>query len=162
MNDTTTQDTLLQDQLTTCQTELADWKEKYTRVSADYQNFKRRTQKEQAEWMRVAQTSVFKDLLPIIDDLERAVTDLQHKEQTAEVASLLTATTMIAASLAKMLTKFGVVEIVDNKAFNPDLHEALVAIESADHKSGDIVAVLQKGYMLQDTVLRPAKVSVAK
>ncbi len=158
----TTQVQTLQEQLTVCQADTQAWKEKFLRVSADYQNYTRRADKERSEWMQVAQTTVLKELLPLIDDVERALQELHKKEQTAEVASVVTGVDMIGAAFKKMLTKYGVQEITDVAVFNPDLHEALVSVESADHKAGDIIAVLQKGYKLNDQILRHVKVSVAK
>ncbi|HSW73910.1 MAG TPA: nucleotide exchange factor GrpE [Candidatus Limnocylindria bacterium] len=149
-------------ELAACQIELASWKEKYLRSTADFQNFSKRMEKEQAEWMRIAQTNVLKDVLPLIDDIERALADLKTKEHNVEVVPVVTALTMIMTAATKMLTKYNVKEITQTTTFNPDLHEALMSVASPDHASGAIVAVLQKGYTVNDQVLRPAKVSVAQ
>ncbi len=154
--------TVLQEQLAACQVDVQGWKEKFLRVSADYQNYMRRSDKERAEWMQVAKTNVLKDLLPIVDDVERAVQDLRTKEQTADVTALLSGVGMINTAFVKVLSKYGIQEIVDTVVFNPELHEAVVSVESEQHKSGDIVTVFEKGYKVQDQVLRHAKVSVAK
>ena len=69
---------------------------------------------------------------------------------------------MIYQSIEKLIHSFGVKEITDFSAFNPKYHEALVQVESGKHKSGEIVQVLQKGYIMHDRVIRPATVSVAK
>src|SRR5579863_6854986 len=81
---------VLQEQLTACQTDAQAWKEKFLRVSADYQNYTRRADKERSEWMQAAQTTVLKELLPLIDDVERALQELHKKEQTPDVAALVT------------------------------------------------------------------------
>jgi molecular chaperone GrpE len=152
----------IQSQLATCQADVQAWKEKFLRVTADFQNFTRRSEKERSDWAHHAQAGVLKELLPIIDDLERALQELGKQEQQPEIASVITGLTMIHQAFGKVLTKFGVKEITDTATFNPDLHEALMTVESSELASGAIVAVLQKGYMMHDTVLRHAKVSVAQ
>lgn len=148
-------------QLAACKAEVTLWKEKYLRATADFQNFTKRMEKEQAEWMRTAQIHVLKDVLPLVDDLERACADIRAKEQQGvDVTALLAALSMITAATTKMLSKYNVKEITENTLFNPNVHEALMSVASPDHTSGQIVAVLQKGYMIHDQVLRPAKVSV--
>ena len=82
--------------------------------------------------------------------------------KAAEGIAWLAGFEMIYQSLEKILTKFGVQEITDFSVFNPKYHEALVQVESDKHKSGQVVQVLQKGYIMHDKVIRPATVSVAK
>ncbi len=152
----------LQDKLQACYTDVEQWKDKCSRVSADFQNFKRRTDKEQALWMRNAQSDLILAILPIMDDLDRALAQAQQKEHTLDLQTWLQGFEMIRASLYKTLQKFGVQEITDVASFNPELHEAIASVDAPGKQPGDIVQVLQKGYMFKGELLRPAQVAVAK
>jgi len=100
-------------------------------------------------------------LLEIVDNFERAL-DVERKRENAEGVAWLAGFEMIYQSIEKLIHSFGVKEITDFAVFNPKYHEALVQVKSDKHKSGDVVQVLQKGYMLNDKVIRPATVSVAQ
>jgi molecular chaperone GrpE len=149
-------------ELDSCKQVQEDWKEKCMRVTADFENFKKRLVKEQAQWAETAQIQVLKELLPVVDDFDRAYEEAQKKEQTPELQAWLSGFTLIHTALQKLLQKFGVSEITNYTDFNPLYHEAIVQVESADHKPEQIVQVFQKGYQYKDQVLRPARVSVAK
>jgi molecular chaperone GrpE len=139
----------------------AEWTEKYVSLSADFQNYKKRIDHERVEWSQEAQRKVFLELLEIIDNFERAL-DVERKRETTEGVAWLAGFEMIYQSLEKLIHSFGVKEITDFSVFNPKYHEALMQVESADHTSGEIVQVLQKGYVMNDKVIRPATVSVAQ
>lgn len=145
-----------------CQAQLQEWREKYLRVQADFDNFTRRIEKEKVSWMRVVQATMLKDILAIVDDVERAFTTHAAVELTPELQKWLTGFELIGRGLQKFLLSQGVEEIVQIKTFDPSLHEALLQIESPNHISGNIVEVFQKGYLFKNEVLRPAKVSVAQ
>lgn len=150
----------LDNDLENCMQELQEWKSRFVRVSADLENFRRRVEKERIDWMRVAQAEVLQDLLSVVDDFDRA---LQEGEKSdSDIASFLEGFSLISKSLYKLLEKYGVTEITEHKTFDPNLHEAIAQVDSPDHQSGEIVQVMQKGFMLKDKVLRPAKVTVAK
>jgi molecular chaperone GrpE len=135
---------------------VAEWKQRYAYLSADFENFKRRSVKEH-ELMRVSiYARILKPLLLIMDDFDRACEGADTQNASIEGFKF------IRKSVEKLLTDAGVVEMVVGTTFDPEKHEALVQVQSAEHKSGDIVAVLQKGYVFNDVVLRPAKVSVAE
>jgi len=148
-----------EDPIQECQAELARWKNQYMHVMADFENFKKRLDKERAQTSRRIKESVLLDLLPIVDNFERA---LSVNEQPEDAKAVLQGFEMIHKELCKMLTKHVVEEIVEDKVFNPELHEAVMSVASDEHSSGDIVAVLQKGYTIDGAVLRPVKVSVAE
>lgn len=150
------------DEMTACQAELAQWKEKFQYVSADFDNFRRRMEKEKIQWMAVAQSGLIKELLPVLDDFDRALQQQNTQELSAQMREWFSGFLMIGASLEKILKAAGLQEITQVKTFDPELHEAVAHIESADHASGSVVSVLQKGYMFKDQVIRPALVSVAK
>lgn len=156
LEDKTVQEAI--DPLMACQLEVAQWKERFARVSADLENFKRRTQKEQQTWFALGQRQMAKDLLEIVDTMERALQDSQQASQDQMIQGIQ----LMYKNLQKLLEKFGIQEITETKEFNPELHEGLMQVDSDQHESGAIVTILQKGYMFKDEVLRPAKVSVAK
>ena len=141
-------------QLADCQTQVNEWKDRALRTAADYENFKKRSEKERLMWISSAQSSVLLDLISIVDDFDRAFA--AHANESREGFEL------IYKSLQKILQKYGVQEIKELEHFDPAKHEAIMQVESADHKQGDIVQVLEKGYLFKGEVLRPAKVSVAK
>lgn len=147
--------------LDTCRQELQEWKEKYIHASADFANFKRRVEKDQAQWAINAQIRVVTPLLTIIDNFERAIAE---KPETSDerVAAWVTGIDMINTDFQKFLQKFDIKEIPASGEFDPEYHEALMHVASDNHTSGTIVSVLEKGYMMGGTVLRVAKVSVSQ
>ncbi len=159
-------------QLADCQTQINEWKDRALRTAADYENFKKRSEKERLLWISSAQSAVLLDLISIVDDFDRAFASLRqgfggqgpipaHPEEPRSGVSK-DGFELIYKSLQKILEKYGIQEIKDLSHFDPTKHEAIMQVESADHKPGDIVQVLQKGYLFKGEVLRPAKVSVAK
>jgi len=159
-------------QLHSCQEENQAIKGKFVRVSADFENFRKRIEKERVQWALLGQTELLEDLLDVIDGFDRAIKHVTKTEKNSDkkvagciksdLKPLLDGFFMINKSLYKILEKYGVMEITKIKKFDPVIHEAISQIESSDHESGDVVQVLQKGFMIKDKVLRPAKVSVAK
>jgi len=117
---------------------------------------------QQRLWVGTAQAEILTDLLDIVDNFERALTEHKKQEKTEENKSWIEGFALIYQSLIALLHKFGVEEITQHDTFNPVYHEALMQVDSPDHETGAIVDVMQKGYRLKDKVLRPAKVSVAK
>ncbi|HZW61564.1 MAG TPA: nucleotide exchange factor GrpE [Candidatus Babeliales bacterium] len=152
----------LETKLTACLADVQSWKDKYLRANADFQNFKRRSEKEQALWMQSAQAEIIKGLLPIIDDIDRALAESKKQELTPDMKAWLAGFAMIDASFNKLLKKYGVEEITEVTTFDPVLHEAVASVPAPHKKSGEIVEVLQKGFTFKNEVLRPAKVTVAQ
>ncbi|MBN1549481.1 nucleotide exchange factor GrpE [Candidatus Babeliales bacterium] len=150
------------DPLASCQNELVEWKNRCLRATADFENFKKRTEKEKVNWIKMAQGNLIQDLLEVIDDFERALNQTHENGSEQELDAWLRGFKLTSKSLYKFLEKFDVTEITEHEHFNPEFHEAVLHVESPDHISGAIVDVIQKGYMFKDMVLRPAKVSVAK
>ncbi len=150
----------LEQELLQTQEYAAEWKDKCSRIAADFENYKRRAQQDLSSWTFATQKKVFQDLLPIVDDFERAIEQLDTSEQ--KDISWTEGISMIYDQMKKMLEKNNVTVISTDGAFNPELHEALMQVESEDHEEGQIVATLQKGYAIGEYVLRPAKVSVCK
>ena len=150
----------LTEQLQQCQLTLAEWQEKYARLTADLDNYKKRTIKERSAWAETAQMPLLVDLLAIVDNFDRAM-EHQIEDVPEEMRSWVDGMQMIHAAFKDFLKNAGVQEVL-YKQFNPEYHEALLHVDSAEHDAGAIVEVMEKGYVLNDRVLRPAKVSVAK
>lgn len=136
-----------------------DYKDAFVRLTADFQNYKKRVEKERFTWAIQAQMDVINPFLSIIDDIERA---LNSSKAQSEGNTLFAGLELIQKNAEKIVKDLGIAEIDCSGKFNPDLHEALIEVDSPDHTSGDIVTVISKGYMFQAQVLRHAKVSVAK
>ncbi len=149
-------------QLQVCKKERDEWKDRTLRATADFVNYKKRVEKEQALWSRRAQAAILTDLLDTVDDFDRAIAEHEKKERTPELDAWLAGFELIRNKFTKLLSKHNVIEIEQIKTFDPQLHEALVHLESKEHKPGQIIEVMQKGYLIKDQVLRPAKVSVSK
>jgi molecular chaperone GrpE len=128
------------------------------RLAADFDNYKKRAAREREEYVARANERLLKELLPILDDLERALNAAeQHEEAQLEEGVRLTY-----RSLAQLLERNGVEEIPTEGKFDPHVHEALLAQPAEDREQGDVLDVIQKGYKLGDHVVRPARVIVAE
>ena len=148
-------------ELLECKVALQESQDKYLHLLSDFQNYKKRQMSEQAEWSFTAQKMIVSDVLEIVDDFERALE--QEKRQAQEKNDAwLAGFSLIYQALGKLLHKHGVSEISQLSEFDPEIHEALMSVDSPEHISGSIVHVLQKGYTFKGKVLRPAKVSIAK
>ena len=129
------------------------------RVQADFDNYRRRTREEQARLSTTVTGDVLKKFLPVLDNIDRA---LAHMEKDKNAGPYLEGFNLLKKGLEKVLADFGVKEMdAQGKAFDPHFHEALMEIQSDDVDKDTVSAVLQKGYMMGDAVLRPAKVQVA-
>jgi len=145
-------------ELTKLQKELAEQKDKYLRLYSEFENFRRRTSKERLELTQSANEQLLKALLPVADDFERAEKSFKDKN-----GKDLEGFFLIHNKLKKLLEQF-TVKVMDIKSgadFNPDLHEAITQIPVTDEKlKGKVVDVVEKGYLLNDKVIRFAKVVV--
>ncbi len=138
-----------------------DYKELFLRANADLLNFQRRIERERSEWGLVIQADILEKIVPFIDELERAI-DTAEKNIVQEQQAWVEGFRLMLRNFKKTLTDLGVEEINTTGTFDPVLHEALMQVESPDHRSGEIVQVFGKGYHLKEKVLRHARVSVAK
>ena len=146
-----------QKKLEALETALAEEKDKYLRMLAEYDNFRRRTAKEKETIYGDATADTVKGLLPVIDTLERAAAGLTPEDAESPLGKGIT---MTLKSATDALTKLGVEEVpVD--AFNPDIHNAVMHVEDDSLPEGAIVAVFQKGYRKGDHIIRYAMVQVA-
>ena len=132
----------------------------YLRQVADLENFKKRVAREKEEAIRYGNEALVKDLLPILDNLERA---LEHGELGDNEKPLLAGIEMVLKEFLEVLEKHGVTQIsAKGEPFNPQKHEAFAQVESTDHEPNTVVEELHKGYFMADRLLRPSLVSVAK
>ena len=128
------------------------------RLAADFDNYKKRAAREREEYVARANERLLKELLPILDDLERALNAAEEHEE----AQLEEGVRLVHKSLASLLQRNGVEEIATDGKFDPHVHEALLAQPAEDREQGDVLDVIQKGYKLGDLVVRPARVIVAE
>ncbi|MEK5159518.1 nucleotide exchange factor GrpE [Staphylococcus sp. FSL W8-0436] len=135
-----------------------DIEEKYLRLYAEFENYKRRIQKENQINATYKAQGVLTDILPSIDNIERA---LQIEGDDESFKSLQKGVQMVHESLLRALKDNGLEEILaEGKEFDPNLHQAVVQDDNPDFKSGEVTQELQKGYKLKDRVLRPSMVKV--
>ena len=128
------------------------------RLAAEFDNYKKRAARERQEYVALANERIVKDLLPILDDLERALTAAEQHEE----AQLEEGVRLVHRSLATLLERNGLTEIGADGKFDPHVHEALLAQPAEDREAGDVLDVIQKGYRIGDRVVRPARVIVAE
>lgn len=132
--------------------------QEYLRVYADFENSKKRLEREKYQALEYCYEGIAKDLLPVIDALEKA---LESAENTQEVA-IKEGIRLTLENLMKVLGKHGIETITQEGDFDPLLHDAVMQVPSSEVEEGKIVQALQKGYKYKERTLRPAMVSVAK
>ena len=126
------------------------------RLAADFDNYKKRAAREREEYVTHANERLVKELLPILDDLERALmAAAEHEEAALEVGVAL-----VHRSLASLLERQGLKPISTEGKFDPHVHEALLS-QPSEADEGSVIDVVQKGYTLGDRVVRPARVVIA-
>jgi len=130
----------------------------YLRLAADFDNYRKRVAREQVEWTSRANERLLNELLPVLDDLERALEAAAEHEE----AKLEEGVRLVHRSLLGLVERHGLSEIEAEGAFDPHVHEALLAQPGEGAEQGAVLQVLQKGYRLGDKVLRPARVIVAE
>ena len=131
-------------------------RDRYMRTLADYENFRKRGEREKADFFKYALAGMMKDLAPVLDNFDRA---LDHAAEGDEFSK---GVLLIYKQLFETLEKHGLRSINDSKVrFDPNIHEAVVSEQDDTVPSQTVVAILQKGYFLHDRLLRPALVKVA-
>jgi molecular chaperone GrpE len=137
-----------------------DWKDKYIRLQAEFDNFRKRTLREKMALIESGGSDVWKAVLPVLDDMERAIT---ASEKSDDIAALREGERLIYNKFVDIMRQKKVVEIeamgVD---FDPDIHEAVARFAAGEDKSGKVIDVVQRGYKQGEQVLRYAKVVVGE
>lgn len=139
---------------------LSEEKAKAMRIQAEMINFKKRKEEELTNFLKYANSNLVEDLLPIVDNFERAI-KMDDNDLSDEVSKFLEGFKMIYGNLINILNKFEVKEIeAEGVEFNPSFHQAVLTDKDENKPSGVVLEVLQKGYMYKDKVIRPAMVKV--
>ena len=147
--------------LEAAQAEVTEAQDKLLRLAADFENQKKRLQREKETALKYAEENIIKEILPCLDNLERAVNQDQHNENFA--AQLLEGVQLTIKGLMSSLEKAGLKPLASvGEPFDPNFHEALVMEASKDVPEQRIIQEFEKGYMLKDRLLRAAKVVVSK
>jgi molecular chaperone GrpE len=127
------------------------------RVAADFENYRKRVVRDQDDLVARAHERLVKELLPVLDDLERALEAAAEHEE----AKLEEGVRLVHRELVEALAREGLVEVETDGKFDPHVHEALLS-QPSDQEDGAVIEVMQKGYRLGDRVLRPARVVVSQ
>jgi len=153
------------DELTQLKELVAEWEDKYLRTHADFENSKRLLAKDKAAAVSYANESFANDMLSVIDSFESALATIESTdlEEGAEVlGKIKEGLDLTYGQLTKVLEKNGIKAVECEGEFNPDVHQAIMQVDSEEQEAGQIVQVLQKGYTIKERLLRPAMVSTAK
>jgi molecular chaperone GrpE len=141
-------------------TKVAELNDKFLRQAAEFENFKRRNAKERIELIQTAGRDVITDLLDVIDDSDRAQ---KQMETTNDLAQIKEGISLVFSKLRNTLTAKGLKSMdAKGKDFDPDLHEAVAEIVAGEEMKGKVIDEIQKGYYLNDKIIRYAKVVVGK
>ena len=140
--------------------QLLDMKDKYVRLLAEYDNFRKRAAREKEMYIKNAAEDIITELLPILDNLDRAT---EHRNDKTTYEEYVKGITLIEHQIREVLARAGLEYIeVTGKPFDPDIHEAIMQVDSDEYESGIITAEAEKGYMLSGKVIRFPKVIVSK
>lgn len=146
--------------LAKAEAEAAEWRDKYLRLQAEFDNYRKRTLKEKMSLVESGGENVIKALLPVVDDVDRA---LAAMEKSDDVEALRGGVRLISQKFNEVMRQQGVSEIeAVGKEFDVDVHEAVARFPIDGKNSGEIIDVVQKGYKLGEKVIRYAKVVVAE
>jgi len=140
--------------------EAKEYYDRMLREAANLENFKKRAAKDKDEWTKFANEDLIKAILPVIDNLERAV---NHAEKIVDTGVMIEGVRLTIKQILQTLNRFGLAPFESvGKPFDPSVHEAMLVVESDQHQPNHVVEEFQKGYLLNNRLLRPATVSVSK
>jgi molecular chaperone GrpE len=146
--------------IATLQAELKAEKDRSLRVSAEFENYKKRASREISDFRKYANESIFKKLLTVVDNLERAI---DSGEQQNDQASILEGIQLTHKELIKLFEAFSIKSVeAQGTPFDPAFHQAVTQLETDEHPDNTVINELQKGYTLHDRLLRPSMVVVSK
>lgn len=149
-------------ELETIQAELAAFKDKYARVHADFDNIKKRLEREKYQALEYANEKFAKDLIPVVDSLGMAIGAAEIEAEPAVLLEKLKeGVELTMKQLLGVLEKHGITPVDESEPFDPNIHNAVQQVDSPDHESGAIVNTFQKGYRYKERTLRDAMVVIA-
>lgn len=155
------EDSEIEDPLGAAKQEAADYYDRLLRLSAEFENYKKRSSRELADFRKFANEQIFKDLLGVIDNLERALASAADQEGNA--GSIAEGVELTLREILKILEKNGVTVIeAEGETFDPTYHQAVMQQETTDQPPNTVIQELQKGYLLHNRLLRPSMVAVSK
>ncbi|VAX31066.1 Heat shock protein GrpE [hydrothermal vent metagenome] len=150
----------LEERIEELEAELSGSRERYLRLYAEFENYKKRVQKDKEEMLKYGTEPLLQDLLTVLDNLEMAI---QHAEKDTSAESLIQGVELTLKEFRKVLNKYGISEIeAVGKPFDPAYHHAMSEVERSDLDDKTVVEEYRKGYMLKDRTIRPAMVAVSR
>jgi molecular chaperone GrpE len=160
VSDTTGKEEELMVKLQEAESRAAENYDKYVRAVAEFDNYKKRAVREKADAIKYGNESLLRDILPLVDNVDRA---LEHAGSSEDFEAFKEGLKMLHEQLLCCLKKHGV-EVIDTagKDFDPNVHEAMLQVESDEHEASKVVSEFERGYLLNGRLLRPAKVCVCK
>ena len=151
-----------QAELASAQNEMAQWRDRFLRKAAEFDNYRKRTEKEKAETAALARSAVILELLPILDACVRAQESFPAALENDALGRYREGVELLYKQLGNTLAKLGVAPIEAlGERFDPNRHEALIREENPDYPENTVIEVLREGYLYKDRLLRPAQVKVA-
>jgi molecular chaperone GrpE len=148
----------LDERLVALEAERDEYLDLLQRVKADYENYRKRAARDQERLIAHAHERLVRELLPVLDDLERTLEAAERHEE----AALFDGVRLVERSLRKALEKEGLVEIATDGPFDPHVHEAMLTQPQEGAETGSVLDVVQRGYRIGDRIVRPARVIVAE
>ena len=140
---------------------VVDYRDLFLRLNADFQNFQKRVEKQKAEWLLIGEEAIILKLLPVLQDLDRAL-NAATTGSSDQSEAWSEGLKVVYKNLLKTFTDLDVKEVQVSGEFNPEFHEAVAQVESSNRQSGQIVDVVSKGYLFKGKVVKYAQVTVAK
>lgn len=153
------------DELSQLKELVTEWEDKYLRAHADFENSKRLLSKDKTAAVAYANESFANDILSVVDSFDSALATIaatEVEEGSEVVEKIKEGLDLTYTQLTKVLEKNGIKAVEVDGEFDPDVHQAIMQVESEEKEAGEIVQVLQKGYTIKERLLRPAMVSTAK
>lgn len=145
---------------TTVEDELKSERDRYLRLAAEFENYKKRVQRDLEDYRKYANERLLKELLPVLDNLQRA---LQHGRHGGNASGVLQGVELVSKKLEEVFSRFGLRPIASvGLPFDPAVHQAVATVESRGQAPNTVVEEYEKGYYLHDRVLRPATVTVTE
>ncbi len=152
----------LKDALSAARKEAADNYDRFLRLGAEFENYKKRVQRQMDDHRKYSNTELIKDLLPVVDNLERAIAAYHDNRSNIE-ACMVEGVEMTLKEVLNILEKHNATQVeAQGKPFDPNYHEAVMQEESEQHPENTVINELQKGYLLHDRLIRPSMVVVSK